>query len=80
MIGGELQSYLELRMLTKSTLSLLFTGILHLCNCGDQNVPHQERQNRLIPNYEPFKHPAKKILPTPAAEVLTGSRTLGNLV
>ena len=67
-------------MLTKSTLSLLFIGILPLCYCGEQNMPHQERQSRLIPNYEPFKHPAKKILPTPAAEVLTGSRTSGNLV
>ena len=74
------QSYLELRMLTTSTLSLLFIGILPLCYCGEHNVPHQERQSRLIPNYQPFQHPAKKILPTPAAEVITGSRASGNLV
>ena len=27
---------------------------------GD-NSPHQERHNRMIPDYQPFQHPAKMI-------------------
>ena len=61
------------------TVFLLVTGIVYSCYCGGQSIPHQERQSRLSPNYEPFQHPAKKILPTPTAEILSGSRTSGNL-
>ena len=64
-------------MVRKSTLFLL-TGLLHACFCGDPNAPHQERQSRLLPNYEPFQHPAKKMLPSLAAQSITGPRTSGN--
>ena len=47
------------------TVFLLVTGIVYSCYCGGQSIPHQERQSRLSPNYEPFQHPAKKVLSTP---------------
>ena len=65
-------------MIGKSTLFLLLTGLFHAYFCGDPNLPHQERQSRLLPNYEPFQHPAKKISSLPAAQSVTGPRASGN--
>ena len=59
------------------TVFLLVTGIVYSCYCGGQSIPHQERQSRLIPNYEPFQHPAKKVLSTPTSIPLTGLKTSG---
>ena len=59
---------------------LLVAGIFHSCYCGDQSILHQERHSRLIPDYEPFQHPAKKILPTPTSNFIIGPRPSGMFV
>jgi len=62
-------------MVLIGTQFLLVTGIFHSCYCADQSIHHQERHSRLIPNYEPFQHPAKKILPS--SNFIIGPRPSG---
>ena len=64
-------------MVTISTQFLLVTGIFYSCYCEDQSIPHQERQSRLIPNYVPFQHPARKVLLTATSDSLTGQKSSG---